>query len=106
MIFMHNFINRPIAKNATIEIFDIKKNSDIYPYVLWQLCWLERCTGIGIELTQNAPWRGALGVFNTVIPQANFVNYHSFWSKIANTVYHKISNIVIPQFFKENTEIP
>jgi hypothetical protein len=49
---------------------------------------------------------GHWGVFNTVIPQANFVNNRSFESKIANTVYHKISNIVIPQFFKENTEIP
>ena len=29
-----------------------------------------------------------------------------FESKITNTVYRKISNIVIPQFFKENTEIP
>jgi hypothetical protein len=45
---------------------------------------------------------GGGGVFDTVILQANFVNNRSFWS---NTVYRKISDIVTPQFFKENTEI-
>jgi hypothetical protein len=49
---------------------------------------------------------GHWGVFNTVIPQANFVNNRSFESKIENTVYRMIFNIVIPQFFKENAEIP
>jgi hypothetical protein len=34
--------------------------------------------GTSIVINKVSLMRGALGVFNTVIPQANFVNYRSF----------------------------